>query len=333
MNKKAVLEEDSSAPSTPSRTGGQHLGRRRSHVLMHALMLVTTTCWAGNIIAGKFVLRSMGPLALAQLRAAGGASVFVCLFFARRHRPTLRLSWREWRMLALTALFGISLNQLCFIGGIDRTSAAHAALIIGLGPVMVLVMAVALRLEALTGLKVAGTMIAFSGVAVLTTGKASSGATLRGDLITLVGTLVFAVYTILMKEVAGRYDAITLNALVFSLGAAFMAPVALHELLKVHWSSLPATAWWGAGYLVFMGTALSYIIYAKVLQELSAARVAAYAYLQAMIAVTLGIWLLAEKLDWRVLAGGTSILLGVYLTEREVKEPGAGASTVDREAR
>ena len=223
-------------------------------------------------------------------------------------------------MLALTALFGISLNQICFIGGIDRTSAAHAALIIGLGPVMVLVMAVAVRLEALTGLKVAGTMIAFSGVAVLTTGKASSGATLHGDLLTLAGTFVFAVYTILMKEVADSYDPITLNALVFSLGAVFMAPVALHDLLTVHWTSLPATAWWGAGFMVLMGTVISYIIYANVLQEISAARVAAYAYLQAVIAVALGIWLLAEKLDWRVLAGGTAILLGVYLTEREGRE-------------
>ena len=95
-------------------------------------MLVTTTCWAGNIIAGKFVLRSMGSMALAQLRATAGAAMFMALFLSRRERPSLRLTWREWRILALTALFGISINQLCFIGGIGRTSAAHAALIVGL---------------------------------------------------------------------------------------------------------------------------------------------------------------------------------------------------------
>jgi drug/metabolite transporter (DMT)-like permease len=48
--------------------------------------------------------------------------------------------------------------------------------------------------------------------------------------------------------------------------------------------------------------------------------VAAFAYLQPVIAAALGVWLLGEALTGRVIGGGALILLGVYLTEHEGQE-------------
>ena len=69
--------------------------------------------------------------------------------------------------------------------------------------------------------------------------------------------------------------------------------------------------------MVTLGSAVSYLMYAFALKELVASRVAAFAYLQPVIATALGIWLLAEKITLRVVVGGALILLGVYVTERE----------------
>src|SRR5271167_1215630 len=63
-------------------------------------------------------------------------------------RPSLRRSRRDWASLGLAALFGVTLNQLFLIGGLARTSAAHTALIVALGPVMVLALSRLLRMEA-----------------------------------------------------------------------------------------------------------------------------------------------------------------------------------------
>jgi drug/metabolite transporter (DMT)-like permease len=296
--------------------------RGRSHALLHALMFIVTFCWAANIIAGKVILRNMGPLALAQLRATAGAVVFGTLFLGWRGRSALRLGSREWIFLAKAALFGITLNQLFFIGGIGRTSAAHAGLIVALGPVMVLTLACAMRLEDLTPMKLVGTIVAFCGVAVLAAAKsaASSGASIRGDAILLASTVVFAYYTILMKEVAGRYDVLTLNATIFGLGALFMIPFSARALLSVQWAGVAARAWWCVAFMVVLGTTLSYLFYVFALTNLSAARVAAFAYLQPVIAIALGTWLLAEKLTVAVVIGGVLVLAGVYLTERESAE-------------
>ena len=175
-----------------------------------------------------------------------------------------------------------------------------------------------MRLESLTVLKFLGMLIAFCGVAVLTTGQASPGAGhWIGDLILLAGTGVFAYYTILMKEAVDRYDVVTISALTFGLGFLFMIPFGARAVWHVQWSALPAQAWWGLAFMISFGTIVAYLIYAFALTELTAARVAAFGYLQPVIASALGVWLLAENLTGKVVFGGALILGGVYLTERE----------------
>lgn len=306
-------------PESNSPPGSDAAAPARNHGRMHLLMLGVTICWASNIVAGKEALRGFGALALAQLRLAGAALILGIIFVAWPQRPRIRLQMRQWLFLLWVALFGITLNQMFFIGGLSRTSVAHAGLIVALGPVMVLVLSCLMRLEALTALKFAGMVISFAGVGFLTMGDSGrgSGATLGGDLILLAGSAVFAYYTVMMKELAGRYGALTLNMLIFVMGAMMMMPFAGPAILHVRWTLVPSMAWWGLAFMVFFGSAAAYLIYAFALTELTAARVAAFAYLQPVIAAALGVWLLGESVTRREVIGGVLILLGVYLSERE----------------
>jgi len=290
-----------------------------AHRRMYFLMLAVVVCWASNIIAGKVALTGFGPLALAQLRVLGTAIVFAILFLATGRMRRLQLSRRNWLFLVAMAFNGIALNQLSFIGGMARTTVAHTGLIIALGPVMVLAIAVAIRREVLTAWKLTGMMVAFAGVGILTADKSGqgSGGHWIGDLIMLVGTLVFAIYIILMKEIANQFDALTLNTLTFVLGALMMLPFCAHAVVVTNWPSLRREAWWGLGFLVVFGSVISYLLFAYVMTELPASRAAAFNYLQPVIASGLGIWVLSERLTSKVLIGGGLILTGVYLTERE----------------
>lgn len=294
-------------------------GRVRRHGLMHLLMFVATFCWAANIIAIKEALRDLSPLPLVQLRVWGAALLFGILFLARPKRPMLRLTWRQWFVLVLVAISGVSLNQVLFVSGMARTSAAHTGLMVAVGPVMVLVLSCLVRLEVLSVSKFAGMLVSFCGVAVLTVGKAGQGdgGHWLGDLILLGASAVFAVYTILVKEVADQYDALTLNTLTYALGALLVIPFGPKAVFNVRWAAPHAQAWWALAYMIVFGSVVGFLIFAFALTELSAARVAAFNYIQPVIATGLAIWLLGEKLTLKVVVGGTLILLGVYLTERE----------------
>ncbi len=308
---------DNTVAVSTEKTRSQKPGYR--HALMHLLMLIATLCWAGNMIAVKEALRDFGPLALTQLRVAGAAGILGIVFLLWNHRPALPRAPRVWVLFALLALFGTTLNQLFFIGGLARTSVAHTGLIVALGPVMVLALSCLMHLENLTVLKLTGMLISFVGVAILTLGKAgqSNGGNWKGDLIILLSSAVFAFYTILVKKVADVYDALTLNALTYGLGALFMLPFGSRATLEVKWSAVSWVGWVGALYIIVLGSVVAYLIYAFALTELTASRVAAFSYLQPVTATALAIWLLAEKLTRGIIVGGSLILLGLYLAERE----------------
>jgi drug/metabolite transporter (DMT)-like permease len=264
---------------------------------MHILLLWGTVFWASNI----------------------GAFLFVTLFLAWRGRPELRLSGRRWLALIAVASNGMTLNQICFINGLARTSVAHTGLIVALGPVMVLAFSCLMRLEPLTLPKFTGMLISFGGVAILTLGGGEKGSAAhwQGDLIVLAGTVSFAYYTIQLKALANQYDSLSLNTMTFTIGSLLMVPFAARSVLNIRWASVTLTAWGSLAFMVVLGTVVAYLFYAFALTELSASRVAAFAYLQPVVAALLGAWLLGERITPRVVAGGALILLGVYLAERE----------------
>jgi drug/metabolite transporter (DMT)-like permease len=290
-------------------------------------MLINAFAWGANIVAGKEALRGINPLALAEVRAGGTGILCVVLIAVLRGRPGLRRLFRaQWRSLLLVALFGITLNQIGFIGGLSRTSPDHAALVVAVTPALVLALSCLMRLEAFTALKTTGVALAFSGVALLAGTKAGgpNQPHLSGDLMMFAGCIMAAYYTILLKQRADVLDALSLTAIIFLEGAVMLLPVSALPLLHMNWRAVSMPAWWGLAFMIVVASVIAYTIYAFALTELTATRVAAFGYLQPIVATALGIWLLGERLTLRVVISGILILLGVHLTERERGET-AGA--------
>ena len=133
----------------------------------------------------------------------------------------------------------------------------------------------------------------------------------------LAGSASFAYYTIQVKEIANQYDALTLNTLTFAIGCLLMIPFAARSVINIRWAKVTLGAWGGLAFMIVLGTVVAYLFYAFALTELAASRVAAFAYLQPVVAALLGAWLLGESITPRVIVCGALILLGVYLAERE----------------
>ena len=290
-----------------------------THHLMHFAMLFAVSCWAANMVAIKEALFGFSPMALAVVRAVAAAAVFGTLFLFFRDRSLLRLTRGQWLRLVLIAFCGITINQILFIEGVAHTNVPHAALIVAVEPVMVLVLSVMMRLEALTALKFTGMIISFTGVVLLTYGKPAQGgqAYWLGDLILVGQVVVFAFYTILMKEVVDQHDVITLNTVTFGLGALMMIPFGSVALWHQKWTHIPLRSVLGLGFMVFFSSVIGYLLFAYALKGLTASRVAAFNYVEPVVATGLGIWLLHDRVGLWGSFGGALILVGVYFTERE----------------
>lgn len=266
-------------------------------------------------------------MALAELRVAGATGGFFLVYVLLRGWPRLRFNRREWGFLALAGLNGVTLNQGLYIAGLARTSVAHTALIVALGPVFVLVIACLLRMESLNAAKAIGMAIAFCGAGALTIGKPehASGATWLGDLLMLAGRVAFAYYAVLLKQGSTRYDALTLSMVTFGFGGVMLAPFSVHSIMMTRWNAIPPQAWAAMAFLIVFASVVAYLVFAYVLNTMSASHAAAYIYLTPVISIALGVWLLAEIITWRVLVGGAMILGGLFLTGKGQQEPEAAA--------
>lgn len=293
--------------------------------------------WSLNFVIGKVGLAHLSPLALASFRVtlATLAMVPIYLFTLRRGASALaggrrtRLTRADLKTFVPLGFFGVLGNQVCFTVGLSYTTVGHSALIIGTGPISILLLAWAMGLEALTAKKVAGMAVAFGGVAVLAAERGLSlhSATLRGDLITLGGSLAFAVFTVLGKRVATEYDSTALTAFNYFFGGAMVLPIAVWQGLRLArggaWRAVGWQGWAAVAYMALFASVIAYLIYFWVLRYMSASRLGAFSYLHPVLTTLLGIGFLGERVTESLLGGGAMVLAGVYLIESGPREEGA----------
>ena len=329
--------------SVPVRDGARH----PSAVTLWGLIALMVLMWSYNFIVGKIGLQHLDVFTLASFRVELAALILgMILLLSRKGRartkvtqeggprpaptqpkPSLQseakgISKGDLWTFAYLGFFGVAVNQICFTVGLNYTTVGHSSLIIGMGPIFVLLLARSQGLEHLTVLKVTGMALSFAGVAILTAehGISLRSGTLRGDLITLAASVGFACYTVWGKKVAGKYDSVEMNAYNYFAGALLVLPLAVRQAILMgrdgSWAAVGWAGWLALLYMAGFASVGAYLIYYWALRHLAASRLAAFGYLQPVLATCLGILLLpGERVTAHLLGGGGLVLLGVYLTE------------------
>ena len=293
--------------------------RDSPHTLLYILITIMVTFWSANYAAGKILMREVPSVLAAGLRITL-AAIFMTPLYAWQQGASSWLN-RDWPTLLALGVFGVTMNQFFFMVGLSRTTASHSALLIGMTPVFVLLIAAAIRQERLTARKALGMFIALGGVLVLNTlpGRDSTpgaGPTLLGDFYVFIGALAFALFTVFSKNISTRHSPITVNAWCYFSGAIALAPSTLWEARDFAFARVSVTAWLCLLFMALFPSTICYLIYSYALTHIPASRVAAFSYIQPVLATMLAVVMLGERVTLPLVAGGAVIFSGVYLTER-----------------
>jgi drug/metabolite transporter (DMT)-like permease len=272
--------------------------------------------WGANYSIAKRALAEVDPLAVAFVRAAAAVPAFAAILLARDGRGAFAPS-RLRRALPL-ALLGIVANQILFIVGLERTSAAHSAILIALMPIAVLLIAAAIGQERPGPRRVAGILLAFTGVVavVLEQGIDLRAASVRGDLITLLSVLAFAGYTVAGRPVVRDLGALRTAALASVLGGAVILCLAAPAAARQDWRDLSAAAAGGLLYTALLSTIAAYFLHFRALERIDASQVAALAYAQVVVAALVSFVIAGEPLTRTFAAGAALVILGLVTAER-----------------
>ncbi|MBI1357111.1 MAG: EamA family transporter [Acidobacteria bacterium] len=276
-----------------------------------------TLTWAINPIVAKIAMGTLPPLLLAALRTVGAGLVILPLYLRERSAGRSILM-RDWpRLLFIGLVLQIS-NQALFIVGLQHTSVGHGAFLFTLSPVLVLLMAAALGQEQVGWRKVGGMLLCLAGVGLLSSdrGDSDAPATLYGDGLVLAGTVMFAAFTVLSKNERGRYGSVALNTVAYCSGAVVYQMVIWFLYADFDYSTVSWQAWAAVAYMSTLPAVAGYLIYQWALGHAPASKIAVLQYVQPLLIVVMGAFLLGEKITAALSLSGGLILAGVVLAER-----------------
>lgn len=275
-----------------------------------------------HYLAGKILLKEIPARAWAVLRVSSAAVVLVGLAIVMKR--TFPRSGRDLGLLAVFSIFGVAINQVCFVEGLARTTAIHSAIINSLMPAWTLFFAVVLGREALTARKAACLVLAVAGVVlVIRPERASfSSATFTGDMITMINSMSYSFFLVVSKRTMQRVDALAATALMFVFGTVPIGLFGASALARLDFASVSATAWFWGAFIVLLPTAGAYVLISWTLARAEASLVALFIYLQPLIAAFLGIVFQGEILTLRTMLGGALIFAGVYFALNLPRPPG-----------
>jgi drug/metabolite transporter (DMT)-like permease len=285
----------------------------RRTLAMLALLLVMAV-WGSAFAVTKATIAEVPPVLIALLRFVVASAILLPLALLRQRRAILSIRGAWWTMAAM-GVCGFTLFQAGANVALYYTTAAQAAIIQSIIPVMTAILAALVLREHPSGRRILGIVLSLVGVVAVILAAAPSedaSSPLLGGAIMLGGVILWAVYTVLAKRLA-HADALGVTAYSTMFGTLFLVPLALLETPIAEMPMISAQGWLSILYLGALSSTMANLLYNWSLAHLDASLAATFINLVPVVGVAVAVLFLGEPLVGWQLAGGAVTLLGVWL--------------------
>ncbi len=309
---------DGAAAPAQVRPSALAMARRLAEVGILATVLI----WSANFVLVKAAIGVVGPLTFTGARFAVASLTLLAILWWRHGR--VRPPAGQLHILLALGMLGFGAYQILWTTGLTSISAGDSALIVAASPVLTALLAGAVGIDRLTLPKVAGALIAFTGVAIVIAAghDLSLGASLPGDLLTLAAASLWALYTVGGTRVLRRVDPLQATTWTVVGGSLVLAPLALVDGLERHWAGIGPEVLLAIIASGSLAAGIANVFVFNAIRFIGPTRATAMQLLVPAGAVLLGAVLLGEPVGVGQVAGGSVIVAGVWLTRRASIVPG-----------
>ncbi|MGI5836305.1 MAG: DMT family transporter [Chloroflexota bacterium] len=279
--------------------------------------LGAVSIWGLTFVPTKIAMMEMGALTLSVLRFALALLIMAALAW-RLYPNAHNLRNVSWGTLALLGFTSVTL----FFGfqnlGLARTSATEAGMLSASVPALTAVLAALVYKERVGGLRLIGIVASVVGVVVvvLVGSGSESGGSLEGNLLVLAGTVSWAFYTLLNKDIGGKMPEVLLLAYTMLFGIIFLLPGMAVEIVLVGFGPITPVGLLSVLFLGIMASGASFFLWNTALRHLDASEASTYINLVPVINIVAANLMLGETLIPAQLFGGALVIFGVYLASR-----------------
>ena len=299
--------------SSPSRPAAVKQALSRGTLIAFACLYFF---WGSTYTAIRIAGLHLAPPLVVAARSLLTTAILVaiCAGSGRSMRVTRGEMWR----LALVGILFMSVNNVLLTWAETMVGSGISSLLVATMPIMVAVIEAMLpQGEALSRRGWAGTLLGTAGMAVLVwpslRGDAPAGGRhLVAYAILLLAALAFAVGAVLSRRFDFKRDPFVVTA--WEIGAAG----GCNLLLAIAGGTLHTAVWTRQGleailYLSVFGSLVGLSCLTFLLQHVPVTKVSTYAFVNPIVAVLLGIFLLGERLAATEVVGMGIIVVAVAL--------------------
>ena len=281
---------------------------------LDALLLLMVLIWGSNFSLVKVALRDFPELAFNACRLVVASTVFVAAMYSTRQAPK-QISRQDWIRLILIGIVGTCLYQLCFLGGVKRTSVGNSSLITGSSPVVIALLTALAGHERIPRLRWAGVFLALLGLYFVVGHRAQWTAESRlGDLLMIASMLCWAAYSVAAQPLLKRLSPLVVTGVSFITGSVLYLLVTLPALWSTAWMAISAGSWLAMIVSGVLALGVSYLIWYTAIQRLGTTRTSVYSYLTPVVAMVVAMVWLGEPIEANQLFGAGAILTGLAIT-------------------
>ncbi|HZA61177.1 MAG TPA: DMT family transporter [Actinomycetota bacterium] len=274
-----------------------------------ALLASIALMWGSSFVFIELGLEHFSPGLVAFLRILLGTAAVAILPKARA-----RVAREDWPRVATLGVVWMAIPLTLFPIAQLWIDSSLAGMLNGAMPLFAGLIATLLLRRAPRPVQIAGLLLGFTGVVLLSWPAA------RGATGTLVGAILVLLATVLYGLAANM--AVPLQQKYGSLPVVFRAQLtALIALLPVGLLSLPSSefAWSSTSAMLALGifgSGVAFAAMATLVGRAGATRGAVAIYFIPVVAILLGVTLLDERVEMGQLVGMALVLAGAWLTSR-----------------
>lgn len=283
----------------------------------HLYAFATVSLWAFAYVFTRWIAGDVNPFALAFLRCATAAAVFVLVLRAKGLGLPAR---KDWPLFLLSGALGLSVYYIFFNLGLQTVTATTSCIIMATTPLLTALAASFVFGEKLPAAAWLSLGIAFGGILILSLWN-DGFAVEVGVLWSLAAALCLTGYNLIQRH-SRKMSYTPLQVTAYSF---FGATLLLIFFLPEAAGDFARASWLQKGIVVFLGifpSAIAYMFWTKAMSlAASTSSVANYMFLTPFLALVLGLIILNEMPHAGALIGGAVILGGLGLFSFSTRKP------------
>ncbi|MER7208227.1 EamA family transporter [Streptosporangium sp. NPDC000239] len=291
---------------------------RRTSLLVWGALAIVYVVWGSTYLAIRVVIETLPPLLSGAMRFTSAAVILSLVILLLKGPGPFRMTAKQFGGAALVGVLLLTAGNGLVALAEQHISSGLAALLVASVPLWLVILRVVAR-DRPRALTLAGVLVGFAGVAVLSLTGASGASNGTAITIILLASISWSVGSFLSSRIpmpADPFAASTVEMLVGGVGLTLVGTVSGEHL---NLAAVSGRSWIGLAYLIVMGSLVGFTAYAWLLGNAPISLVSTYAYVNPVVAVVLGGLILSEVVTGSMVVAGLVIVVGVALvvsTER-----------------